>query len=186
MQTSEAIQGRRNIKRFTDQTVAREHVEEMFAAAALAPNHRMTQPWRFYAFGPEARTGYGRALGNRKASKIEDQVLAQSIRDNTTNEHTALPLMLGVSMTMNENEEIRSEDLAATWMAVENLCIKAVDLGYGTSLKTGAILMDPAARAACGINGGEKLIVVINVGVPAEIPASKPRLSASEITKWVP
>lgn len=186
MQTSEAIQARRNIKRFTDQPVAREHVEEMFAAAALAPNHRMTQPWRFYVLGPEARTGYGRALGMRKASKFEEGELAQSIRDNTTNEHRALPLMLGVSMIMSENPEIRDEDLAATWMAVENLCLKAVDLGYGTSLKTGAILQDPAAREACGINGGEKLIVVLNVGIPAEIPAPKARTVATEITKWVP
>lgn len=186
MQTFEAISARRTIKKFTDQPVAREHVEAMLAAAALAPNHRMTQPWRFYVFGPEARTGYGRALGNRKAKKIDDQVLAQSIRDNTTAEHHALPLMLGVSMLMNENEEIREEDYAATMMAISNLCIMAADLGYGTALKSGAILTDPAARAACAINGGERLVMVINVGVPAEIPLPKNREPAPSLTKWVP
>lgn len=186
MQTSEAISARRTIKKFTEQPVAREHVEAMLAAAALAPNHRMTQPWRFYVFGPEARTGYGKALGNRKAKKIDDQVLAQSIRDNTTAEHRALPLMLGVSMLMNENEEIREEDYAATMMAISNLCIMAADLGYGTALKSGAILTDPAARAACAINGGERLVMVINVGVPAEIPLPKNRELAPALTKWVP
>lgn len=186
MQTSEAISARRTIKKFTEQPVAREHVEAMLAAAALAPNHRMTQPWRFYVFGPEARTGYGKALGNRKAKKIDDQVLAQSIRDNTTAEHRALPLMLGVSMLMNENEEIREEDYAATMMAVENLLVTAADLGYGTALRTGAVLTDPAARAALTINGGERLVLVIHVGVPAEIPLPKNREPAPSLTKWVP
>lgn len=186
MQTSEAIKARRTIKKFTNQEVAREHIEEMLAAAALAPNHRMTQPWRFYVFGPVARTGYGLALGNRKAKKFDDQVLAQSIRENTTAEHTALPLMLGISMLMNENEEIREEDYAATMMAVENLLVTAADLGYGTALRTGAVLTDPAARAALTINGGERLVLVIHVGVPAEIPLPKNREPAPSLTKWVP
>jgi hypothetical protein len=36
-------------------------------AAILAPNHRLTEPWRFYVLGPEAREAYGLAVGVRKA-----------------------------------------------------------------------------------------------------------------------
>ena len=36
------------------------------------PNHRLTQPWRFYVLGPDARQAYGLVLGGRKARKIED------------------------------------------------------------------------------------------------------------------
>ena len=70
MNLNDAIQQRRSIKRFTSRPIAREEIEQVLAAAPLAPNHRLTQPWRFYVLGPEARHAYGLALGNRKAKKI--------------------------------------------------------------------------------------------------------------------
>ena len=67
MRASEAIRDRRSIKRFTDRSITRDEIETLLAAATLAPNHRLTQPWRFYVLGPEARYAYGLALGERKA-----------------------------------------------------------------------------------------------------------------------
>ena len=72
MQASDAIRERRSIKRFAEQPVTREQIETLLSAATLAPNHRLTQPWRFYVLGPDARYAYGLALGNRKARKLED------------------------------------------------------------------------------------------------------------------
>ena len=74
MQISEAITQRRSIKRYSDRPVSREEVETVLAAAVLAPNHRLTQPWRFYVLGPQARHAYGLVLGGRKAKKIEDPI----------------------------------------------------------------------------------------------------------------
>jgi nitroreductase len=65
MHVSEAISARRSIKRFTDRPVTREHIETLLTSAVAAPNHRFTQPWRFYVMGPEARQAYGLALGER-------------------------------------------------------------------------------------------------------------------------
>ena len=72
MRASEAIRQRRSIKRFTGRAVTREEIEAILAAATMAPNHRLTQPWRFYVLGPEARHAYGLALGERKARKQPD------------------------------------------------------------------------------------------------------------------
>ena len=80
MRTTDAISNRRSIKRFTDRPVQREEIETLLAIATLAPNHRLTQPWRFYVLGPEARHEYGLALGARKARKLEDPDAARSMR----------------------------------------------------------------------------------------------------------
>jgi Nitroreductase len=94
MRASEAIRERRSIKRFTDRPVSREAIETLLAAATLAPNHRLTQPWRFYVLGPDARYAYGLALGERKAKKIENPDAARAMRETVAQEHRALPCMI--------------------------------------------------------------------------------------------
>jgi nitroreductase len=186
MQTSDAIRGRRSIKRFTGREVTREEMEALLDAAVLAPNHRLTQPWRFYVLGPEARYAYGFVLGGRKAKKIEDPTAAAAMRQNVANEHRALPGMIAVAMIVSENEEQREEDYAATLMAVQNLSLAAVEMGLGTHIKTGAVMSDPAARAAAGVHDDkQRIVAVVNVGTPAEEAPAKKREPASAFTTWM-
>ena len=186
MRTSDAIQTRRSIKRFTDRPVTREEIETLLAAATQAPNHRLTNPWRFYVLGPEGRRAYGLALGDRKARKIEDPEKARATREAVAAEHRALPAMIAVAVVQNENPEIREEDYAAAMMAVQTIALAAVELGLGTHIKSGAVLDDAAARAAIGVREGERIVALVNVGEPAEVPPPKPRTPAAEYTVWVP
>lgn len=184
MHVSEAISARRSIKRFTDRPITREQLERLLSSAVAAPNHRLTQPWRFYVLGPEARHAYGLALGERKTRKIEDPELARTTRDAVAGEHRALPAMLAIAVVEHENPEIREEDYAAAMMAIQNLSLAAMALGLGTHLKTGAIMNDPAARAAAGVKDNERIVAIVNVGEPAEVPAPKKREPATTYTVW--
>jgi nitroreductase len=184
--TLNALHERRSIRQFTTREVTRAEVETMLAAAVAAPNHRLTQPWRFYVLGPEARHAYGLALGNRKAKKIEDPAAADAMRNKVAEEHQSLPLMIAVAVVEDANPEIRDEDLAATMMATQNLSLAAVSLGLGTHIKTGAVMQDPAARAAAGVPDGQRIVAVVNVGEPAVVPPAKERKSAASLTTWLP
>jgi nitroreductase len=186
MKATDAIKERRSIKRFADRTVSREEVERLLDAATLAPNHRLTQPWRFYVLGPEARHAYGLALGERKARKLDDPERARALRDTVGQEHRNLPLMIAVAVVNSDDPEIREEDYAATMMAVQNIALTAVELGLGTHIKTGGVMSDPAARAAAGVRDNERIVAIVNVGVPSENPPPKKRESASSFTVWVP
>jgi nitroreductase len=186
MHPSDAMRSRRSIKRFTERPVSRAEIETILTAATLGPNHRLTQPWRFYVLGPEARYAYGLALGERKARKLENPEAARAMRETVAAEHRALPGMIAVAVVTNENPEIREEDYAAAMMGIGNLALAAVELGLGTALKTGAVMSDPAARAAAGVGDGERIIAIVNVGEPAEVPPPKPREPASAFTTWMP
>jgi nitroreductase len=191
MRASEAIRERRSIKRFTGRPVSREEIETLLAAATLAPNHRLTQPWRFYVLGPEARHAYGLALGVRKARKIEDAQAAAAMRETIAEEHRALPGMIAVAVVDNENPEIREEDYAAAMMAVENIALTAVELGLGTHIKTGGVMGDagvvaPSPLPPAGVKDGERIVAIVNVGEPADVPPPKKRESASAFTTWIP
>jgi nitroreductase len=186
MHTSDAIKSRRSVKRFTDRAVTRENIETLLAAATLAPNHKLTQPWRFYVLGPEARYAYGLALGSRKAKKIEDPAAGATLRETVGAEHRALPGMIAVAVVNHESPETREEDYAAAMMAVQNISLTAVTLGLGTHMKTGAVMSDPEARAAVGLPDDQRIVAIVNVGVPAENLPAKKREPADAFTTWRP
>lgn len=179
-----ALHGRRSIKRFTDRPVTRGQIETLLDAAVQAPNHRVTEPWRFYVLGPVARRAYGLALGRRKSKRVEDQAAARLVEEKVASEHEGLPAMIAVAMRLDESAEVREEDYAATMMAVQNLSLAAFALGLGVHIKTGAVMEDPAARAAVGVPAGERIIATLHLGEPADVPEPKPRAQASDMTVW--
>ena len=181
-----AIGARRSIKKFASRAVTREEVERLLGAAALAPNHRLTEPWRFYVLGPEARRAYGRVLAVRKARRVEDRAAAAQVAAKVEEEHAALPLMIAVAMRVDENPEIQEEDFASVMMGVQNLALAAVEAGLGSHIKTGAVMQEAGARAAVGVADDERIVAIVNVGEPAEVPVPKPRRAAAEFTRWVP
>jgi nitroreductase len=186
MSLQDAILSRRSIKRFTETEVTREQIEGVIHAAVHAPNHKLTQPWRFYVLGPEARRAYGVALGNRKAKKAPDAAAAREVVEKVAEEHRALPAMLAVAMTLAESPEVREEDFAATFMAIQNLALAAHAMGLGTHIKTGAVLDDPAARAAVGVADNERVVATVHLGEPAELPPLRARVEPAQVTVWVP
>lgn len=186
MNVFDAIQQRRSIKRFTDRPVTRAEIERLLAAAILAPNHRLTQPWRFHVLGPEARHAYGAALGERKAKKASSPEAGRALRDTVAAEHRALPAMIVVAIVKNDNAETAEEDYAAAMMAVENLALAAVDIGLGTHIRTGGVMADPAARAAAGVGDEERIVAVVNMGEPDEVPPAKQRNPVANCTSWLP
>jgi nitroreductase len=185
MNVSDAISQRRSIKKFEDRPIARADIEALLDVAVLAPNHHLTQPWRFYVLGPEARRRYGLALGERKARKLTDADAANAVREKTAAEYQAFPALIAVAMVVAENPETREEDYAAVMQAVGYVMLKAVDQGLGTHMRTGAVMDDPAARAAVGVREGERIVAIVSVGVPAEVPPPKARQGAAAVTTWV-
>jgi nitroreductase len=186
MDVATAIATRRSVKKFTDRVIAREEIDTVLRAAVLAPNHRLTQPWRFYVLGPESRRGYGAALGARKARKVEDPEAGRLVLEKVAAEHAALPAVIAVAIVQDDNPEVREEDYAAAMMAVQNLSLAATALGLATHIKTGAIMDDPAARDAVGVRAEERIVALVNLGEPESLPDPKPRQDASQLTTWRP
>ncbi len=185
MTAIEAIRIRRSIKKFTAAPVPREKIELLLELAVLAPNNRMTAPWRFVVLGPEARAAYGRAIGIRKSRKVEDPATAQTVRDRALADAVGGPLMIAVVQKLADNPEIREEDYAACWMAAQNILLAAPELGLGTQVRSGAVFGDAAVTEAWGVAATERVLGVISLGEPESVPDAKPRPGAAERTAWL-
>jgi nitroreductase len=186
MDIFDVISSRRSIKKYTDREISNEAIGQLLEVAVHAPNHRMTEPWRFYVMGPESRAGFGAVLGARKAKRVDETAAAEQVIRKVEDAHRSLPAMLAVSMTVDDNPEIREEDYASTFMAIQNLCLAACAMGLGTHVKSGAVMDDPSARDAVGVAADERIVATISLGEPAETPTPKGRRTASEFTTWTP
>ncbi len=186
MSVADAIRARHSVKQFSDRPVTREDIEALLELAVEAPNHRMTEPWHFLVAGPEAKRALSRVLGRRKSSKVTDPEAARLVREKVERNTMALPALVVVTIDQNENPEIREEDFAAAWMAIQNIALAALERGLGTHIKTGGVMDDPELREAWRVPEGRRVIAMIELGEPAAEPRVTEREPAASRTTWLP
>src|SRR6476619_3050960 len=71
MDTEHAIRTRRTVKAFDPQPVERPLLGELLELARWAPNHHLTNPWRFRVVGPRALERLKAAAGPEAAPKLD-------------------------------------------------------------------------------------------------------------------
>src|SRR6266513_2539457 len=71
MDLEEAVRTRRTHKSFGPDPVPRETLDELLELARWAPNHHLTQPWRFRVLGPETLGRLKAAAGEKEAAKLD-------------------------------------------------------------------------------------------------------------------
>src|SRR5437763_14355185 len=71
MDVEEAIRSRRTHKAFAREPVPRELLDELLELARWAPNHHLTNPWRFRVLGPDALAALKHAAGPDAAAKLD-------------------------------------------------------------------------------------------------------------------
>jgi nitroreductase len=186
MEVVTAIRTRRTVKKYLERPIPREVLEELLELTVWAPNHRMTEPWRFLVLGPEARRSYGEALGRIRAGKLAQPQAAAAVRKRTLENALATPATLAFVQRVVDDPEIREEDYAAIYMGIQNLLLGATARGLGAQVKTGPVLVDPAFRDAIGVDGGERIVALVHLGRSEAVPSPKSRAPAREHTRWLP
>jgi nitroreductase len=185
MTVQEAIRSRVSVKEYAPEPVPPDTIERLLELAVLAPNHRMTEPLEFRVMGERAKRAYGEALGGRKAAKIEEPEVARKVLEKVVRRTVSVPSMLAVLVHEDEDPEIREEDYATAFMAIQNLSLAATEEGLGTHIKTGAVLGEPALREALEAGPDQRVAAIVFLGRPAELPEAKGRSPATRRTRWL-
>ena len=175
MDAIDAIQRRTSVRRFRPDLVPRETLARLLECAVRAPNHKLTEPWRFAVVTGPARGRY--------SDPESDE--ARAAADKVRRETEETPAFVVVMCAQHPDDRIREEDYAAAMMATENLMIAAESLGLGTYLKTGGIMQDPDLAALVGLEPGFRVVGVVSVGYPVEAEAPRRRRPAEALTRWV-
>lgn len=168
MCAAELIRSRRTVHLFRTDPVPREVVERALDLARWAPNHRLTEPWRFYWLGPE--TAHALAQLNAELVEAERGPIAAA---NKLERWQAVPGWIAVTCRRSNNSLRAEEDYAACACAVQNLMLVLWSEGVGTKWTTGNVTRDPRFFELLEIDPAqERLVSLLWYGYPAEVPST--------------
>ena len=183
MDTMEAIRSRRTIGKSTGD-VPRETIRELIEAATWAPNHKLTQPWRFVVLTGSARERLGEVWGRVAAAKA-DAAARDAVREGEAKKPLRAPAVIVVSARTDSNPVTAEEDLAATAAAVQNLLLAAHAHGLSAAWKTGKIVYSSEVKAFLGLEPSDRIVAFVYLGaVSSEASTPRARFIDSTIT-WM-
>jgi nitroreductase len=187
MDAISAINQRTSVRRFRPQPVPREIVERLLDCAVRAPNHKLTEPWRFAVLSGPARDRLAEIRARHRLKRFSEPSSpeAQAAFSKLLRESRETPVYLVVMAAVNPDAITQEEDYAATMMAIANLMIAAESLGLGTYLKTGGVMQDPSLMQLAGVPDKFRVVGILSLGYPAEREAPRRRKPAVELTRWV-
>jgi nitroreductase len=187
---AETIRQRRTIKQFVAQPVPRGVIQELIELAVWAPNHRLTEPWRFYVLDGAALDTLGAIASQVVVKNVLGSGAEIGIATRKGEEAAAtwssIPAALYVTTLRDENPEIDEENYGAVCCAIQNLSLAAHAAGLATSWASGAVVQAPALHEFVGAGANEKMVGLIRLGYPDLSVAPKGRRkAASSVTTWV-
>ena len=137
-------------------------LERAIEAATFAPNHKRTEPWRFYCLGP---------ISIEKVCKLNAEIVASSkgeaAGEKKLKRWLQMPGWLVVTCVKSEGSDggmadpmgLAREDYAACCCAVQNLCLSLHAQGIGTKWTTGGVNFDERFADAVGFSSNEEYTV---------------------------
>ena len=186
MDAIEAIRRRTSVRRYRPDPVPRAIIEQLLDSAVRAPNHKLTEPWRFAVLSGRARDRYAEVRARHRLARFPDPESAEAAAAAAKARQEALqtPVFVVVMMVVSPDEVTREEDYASVMMATANLMVAAESLGLGTYLRTGGIMQEPAVAELAGLGDGQRIVGILSLGYPAAEEAPRRRRPASEVTLW--
>jgi nitroreductase len=147
MDLAELIRSRRTHKAYAPASVDRATLDELFELARWAPNHNLTNPWRFRVLGPEALERLKAAAGPEAAAKLD-----------------RAPTLVAASVVQNGDPVGDAEDRDAGACACYIVLLAAHERGLAGYWRTPEVLRTLEGRAACGIPRGEAVLGLLHLG----------------------
>jgi nitroreductase len=143
-----AIRTRRTHKAYGSEPVDRETLTELLELGRWAPNHHLTNPWRFRVVGPATLERLKDAVGPDGAAKLD-----------------RAPTLVAVSYKITPDDPVADEeDLLAAGCAAYAILLGAHGRDLAAYWRTPAILREPAGRAALTVPEDERCIALLHLG----------------------
>jgi nitroreductase len=187
MDAISALTSRTSVRRFLPDPVPRQVLQQLLECAVRAPNHKLTEPWRFVVLTGRARDEFAEIRARHRLKRFADPSAAEAAAasDKVRQEAQGTPAFVVVMTAVSSDEVTREEDYAATMMAIANLITAAQALGLGTFVRTGGVMQEPSLRELVGVAEGFRVVAVVSVGYPADADPPRRRKPAADVTRWL-
>ena len=178
MIASECITGRRSIRKFTEQPVSHELIEQIVSTASFAPSWKNTQIVRYIA-----------VEGDKKAALAK----CTSIYPGNGLIMEQAPMVIAVTAITGrcgfERDGSFSTPKGTGWqmydagVASEAFCLAAYEQGLGTVIM--GLFDEEEASKVLELPEGRELVALIPIGYPAEGPNAPKRKTVQELITFM-
>lgn len=169
MELEEAIRERRTHKAFAPEPVPAATLDELFELARWAPNHHLTNPWRFRVLGPRTLAALKEAAGPEAATKLD-----------------RAPTLVCCSAVQTGDPVQDEEDLLAAGCAAYVVLLGAHDRGLAGYWRTPAVLRTEEGRAAVGLPAEERFVALLHLGWPRQDKEAPERRPTTDYVEHLP
>ena len=188
MEVTRAIETRRSVGRVKQDPVPREVVEEILESVVHAPNHRMTEPWRFHVFAGKGRGEFARARAEcarlmAEAEGEEEETISGRLSRERKKAFRA-PIVIAVVSKAGRDETETLENYAACSAAVQNMQLTAHSRGLATIWRTGPIAYHAYMRGFLGLEGKDEIVAFLYLGYGDADERPRRREPVSKHTTW--
>jgi nitroreductase len=166
------IRSRRTHKAYGSEPVDPAILRELFELARWAPNHHVTNPWRFRVLGPESRQ-------RLKAA-------ADAVKPGSGGKLDRAPTLIVVSAKQTGDAEQDHEDVLATAVAAYIVLLGAHARGFAGYWRSVPVLDSPDGRAAARLPADETPIGLLHLGEPRQEQRVPDRAPVEEIAMFLP
>jgi nitroreductase len=182
----DAIRARRTVKRMdAGRSPPRAEIEAVIEAAAWAPNHHMTEPWRFVVLEKDARRRLGVVLADALAGAAAVPVPAERL-EKEREKPLSSPVVIALIGSPGRGENIvPQEELVAAGAALQNMLLAAHSLGLATSVRTGPHSYSPEVKSFFGMAEPETLIGMVYLGYASGAVPPGRRSPLREKVAWL-
>jgi nitroreductase len=167
----DAIRSRRTHKAYGSEPVDAAVLRELFELARWAPNHHVTNPWRFRVLGPAAR--------ERLKAAVEEAKPGSGAKLDRA------PTLIVVSAKQTGEPEQDHEDVLATAVSAYIVLLGAHARGLAGYWRSVPALDAPAGRAAVGLPADETPIGLLHLGEPRQEQRVPERAAVEEIASFL-
>ncbi len=178
----ELIKGRRSIKAFKPSPIAPEEIVELLNVAKWAPNHHLTEPWRFLLFAEKGKDTFVQAFLDSQSNKYGEVTEAVKRKAEYFRQ---IPLHLVVVMAEDPRQKVWDEDHCAVSALIQNFQLAAWARGIGMIWRSNDWIYHPTFREALGVKPGEKVVATLMIGYPEHTPAPRPRTDMNELVEII-
>ena len=167
--------------------MSRETIEAVLEAAIWAPNHHLTEPWRFVVITGDERNRLGDAIADAILSMPTNPPPSPEMVEREKTRPLTAPVVIAAICSPNqEKQAIAQEELVAGGGALQNMLLAAHSLGLGTKLKTGAYSYSQGIRRFLKMKDPESLISFVYLGFPEGETRPGKRLGLEGKVDWRP
>jgi nitroreductase len=183
-QVIDAIRSRRTIKKMEiDKAPADDQIMTIIEAATWAPNHHLTEPWRFVIVTGEGRRKLGDALAQGLSSSGA-RPTPERIEQERGKPMSAPVIVVLISCPKRGENIVPQEEMVAAGAALQNMLLAAHSLDLGSMVRTGASSYSAEVRDALGLKESETLVGMVYLGHPSgPLPLGKRGAPQERITR---